>query len=1154
MPRRSKGIWIYSIPALLAIACAIGVHWRSRHFGGMDTLTVLESPRSADSGVEHQKKPDQTQPVEDIEVSATVLEGDAGPLPVFHHEFLQLDRVIDERIQLEATGQMRRRRLALSSQYPEPLIIDEVFLAGENGVWEALEIHLEIATEWIFKVAPADETAIGRIISSHGGKVIDHLAQLGLWTLRFEVDGIDFRDTLVSELKALTDVDAVFPNELIWPIGVPNDPEYATQWEFGWMDAERAWDMIDSASINDRQNVVAAIVDTGVNVEHADMSPWINSGEIPANNLDDDGNGRIDDINGFDFYTRTGDVQRTSGHGVGVAFNAGRVSNNGLEKASVAGRIDIMACVCFSTSGAGSSSAANNAIIYAVDNGARVINCSFVGGSAYTYMYALNYAESKGVIVVAGSGNNGKDIDLSPMYPVASAQSNVVGVGATESDDSIASYSNYGGEAVEIFAPAPSRGTSHATPMITAAVSLLIADDPHAPFSTIIDRLLRGVDKKDDLAGKAISEGRVNLLKSLRLNTLRRPDALEAYALRDGGVRLIWDDRSTAEAGFIVERSSVDPATVENPDDPAQMTWQVMDADIPANITYFDDPSTSATAPWFYRVRAKGTTHDSGRNFVTRVQASSEMAPSIESVDAPIESLYTQGSETAIRLAWFDSSDNESGFVLERSEVDSDGFYELARLEPGETTYLDSDVESAARYTYRLKTRNTGFGVYSETAVETAALETDPVVLNSPANVLMMTESHSSISLTWTDEASGEQGYHILRATSPDGEFLLIADLPPDATAYTDTDLVAESTYVYRIETYSAFGVESSGAETVTTPPEPPVLAEPLLSGDFLDSERVELFWVDSDSERQTGYVLQRALGSDAFQTIEVFTVDPRTALDVGLTPESIYRYRVGTTDGETVVYSNVISVETPPPPPLLIAPDLDFEVMGSTSARIFWVENSIRETGMVVERAPALDGPYTEVISLPAGSTEFTDRELTSDQTVSYRVRVQGDDRGVLVEAISEPVSLTTLTDEEEWRRVFFGTVEANGPGARSADPDGDGWTNLAEFATLQSPVKAQPYLALPGLTDDLRVTLQFDRRLNPTVSYVVQVSSDLNSPWDDLAELSSGSNGWLIHESGVDVAEAPRGDGGVSVLLTDGVSHAGAMRFLRLVIDSEE
>ena len=1153
MTPNSKESRIYAILALIALTSAIGLFWLVGPPSPIGTDVAKQSEQAGSKILISEKGHAPADVAANLSEAENGREDSNEAIPLFEHEFIEIEEVIDEVSQSDVRGnQFRRRILAYSPQYPEPVFVEETLRKGPIGGWESIETRLEIASEWIFKFREVEESRIEQLVRDLNAQVVDYIPQLDLWTLRFRIEGIDERDALISEFASWSWIESVHPNELIWPIGAPNDPGYEDQWEFAWMDAERAWDLIDSASISDRKNVAVAIVDTGVNVNHADMSPWVNTDEIGGNGRDDDGNGQVDDINGFDFYTRTGDVQRSSGHGVGVSFTAGRISNNNLQKASVGGHVDIMACVCFSTSGAGSTSAANNSIIYAVDNGARVINCSFIGGSAYTYMYALNYAESHGVIVVAGSGNNGKNIDVSAVYPVASTQTNVVGVGATGEDDSYQSYSNYGAESVEIFAPAPSRGTSYATPVVSSAVSLLIADDPNAHFSVIIDRLLKGADKKEDLFGKAATEGRLNLFKSLRLNTLRRPDDLEVFTLGESAFRLFWNDRSTGETGFIVERSETDPATVQDPDDPSQMTWSVVSNDVPANTTYYDDLTAPADKTCYYRVSAKGATHHSARNFETRVAVSAEESPSAVSLEEPISNLFTQGSSTAIRLAWYDTSRNELGFILERSDDLADGFYELARLDAGETAYEDDDVVAGRNYFYRLKTFNAAFGAYTETVEETASTETNPVVLNAPTNLNAMPSSFSSIDLVWEDASSGENGYYIWRAPSLEGEYVLIADLPADATSYVDSELLGASTYVYRVEAYSAFGTASASGQQVTTPGEPAVLAEAQLSGSALDSETVELMWTDSASERQSGYVLERTNGGGDFQIVESFDAHARTAVDVGLSPESNYRYRVGTTDGDTVIYSNVLVLDTPPPPPVLVAPDLSIEVLGMTSGRIYWDDLSARESAYLVERASAIDGPYVEIALLTNDSEEFVDVGLKAGRTTYYRVRVQGYVKGVLSEVPSGAVALTTWTTEEQWRIDHFGTLVPDGSSARSSDPDGDGWTNLAEFATLHSPLTAQPYLALPGMTEDRRVTLKFDRRFNSTVRYVVEVTNDLNSRWQTLAELPAGANGWNIFESGVTVDEAPLSADGAAVLVTDGFTHAGEMRFLRLVIES--
>ncbi|TLM76529.1 MAG: hypothetical protein FDZ70_06500, partial [Actinobacteria bacterium] len=271
---------------------------------------------------------------------------------------------------------------------------------------------------------------------------------------------------LASELKRIglaTDARA----ERVYTAGsLPSDPLFPQQWALyntgqdgGTPDAD-----IDATDAWSRgagsDSVVVAVVDTGIQIEHPDLASriWANPGEIPGNGVDDDHNGYVDDYHGFDFsaYDETVfDEADGDQHGTHVAGIIGAEGDNGIGITGVnRGGVTIMPVKFLGPWGGGEYEGAE-AIRYAVDNGADVINCSWGGGTSEIIGEALDYAASKGVLVVCAAGNWGTDIDQPDWetYPVGHDSTNVVGVAATDRDDEIAAFSNYGAENVDLAAP-----------------------------------------------------------------------------------------------------------------------------------------------------------------------------------------------------------------------------------------------------------------------------------------------------------------------------------------------------------------------------------------------------------------------------------------------------------------------------------------------------------------------------------------------------------------------------------------------------------------------------------------------------------------------------------------------------------------------------
>jgi subtilisin family serine protease len=261
------------------------------------------------------------------------------------------------------------------------------------------------------------------------------------------------------------DPDVAFaePNYIIQTQTLPDDPLFTTQWGLdntgqqvgGYvgtpgadLDALHAWTM----SQGDNQ-VIVAVVDTGVNYSHLDLTAnlWNNPGEIPANGIDDDHNGYVDDTHGWDFVDDDNQPQDASGHGTHVAGIIAARGDNGIGMAGVTWEAAIMPLRFINAFNTGSTSDAIKAITYAVSQGARVINCSW-GGSGYSA--SLKYImQTSDALFVCAAGNDTADIDSMGFYPAGFSLANIVSVAASDQMDRLAWFSNYGSQKVHVAAP-----------------------------------------------------------------------------------------------------------------------------------------------------------------------------------------------------------------------------------------------------------------------------------------------------------------------------------------------------------------------------------------------------------------------------------------------------------------------------------------------------------------------------------------------------------------------------------------------------------------------------------------------------------------------------------------------------------------------------
>jgi len=281
------------------------------------------------------------------------------------------------------------------------------------------------------------------------------------------------------------------------------------QWNLNQINAPEAWTQGFTG-----EGILAAVVDTGVDLTHPELvsNLWVNEGEIPGNGRDDDGNGFIDDVRGWDFAGGDDNPSDQNGHGTHVAGTIA-AANNGVGVTGVAPGATIMPVRVLDANGAGSTSSVAAGIRYAVDNGADLINLSLGGGFSSTILSALEYAAEHAVMVIAAAGNRGAS---SPDYPAAHSAdlSNVLSVEAHAADGAKATFSNAAGSAVQVAAPGVAiystlvggdfglmSGTSMAAPHVTGLASLALSAnssltpaDLRAILAAGADRLIAGSD------------------------------------------------------------------------------------------------------------------------------------------------------------------------------------------------------------------------------------------------------------------------------------------------------------------------------------------------------------------------------------------------------------------------------------------------------------------------------------------------------------------------------------------------------------------------------------------------------------------------------------------------------------------------------------
>jgi len=631
------------------------------------------------------------------------------------------------------------------------------------------------------------------------------------------------------------DVEYVQPNYILRiKTTTPNDTGYANLWGLhntgqtvnntqgtveADIDAPEAWDITTGSD-----NVVIAVIDSGVAYDHPDLKDniWTNPGETSCTDgIDNDGNGYVDDCKGWDFVGNDNAPYDFNGHGTHISGTIAAKGNNGLGVVGVNWNVRIMPIRTFDASGSGTTANFISGIQYATQGGANIINGSW---GSYTYNQALfdaitDFGQAGGLFIAA-SGNESNNNDLYPSYPGSYSSPYIISVAATDQNDTLASFSNYGATSVDVGAPGvniystlPARETVFSEDFESGATGWTIGgtsnwsitaessnspthsetDSPGSYYSNNTDSNI--TSPSINLSGK----NGCKLLYYLTLDTEKNYDFLYVQASTNGSTWTTLNGSGYSGSLGTYTQDELDLSAFDNQSTVYVRFRLVTDGSKIYDGVHIDDVSVSCISSNYTGIEYG---YKEGTSMAT---------PHVAGLAGLIKALNPELINTDIK-----------NIILNNVDVKAS---------------LSGKVVSAGR-----------INAYKSLSA---------VWPITPSGLSAIADSSGQINLTWADNSSNETGFKIERKTGTNGTYTQIKTVSANVTSYSDTGLTEGTTYYYRVIATnsagdSAYTTSDSITLDTTAPLSPSILINSGVSS--TTSTSVTLTLLATDSVGVTGY------------------------------------------------------------------------------------------------------------------------------------------------------------------------------------------------------------------------------------------------------------------------------------------------------------
>jgi len=653
---------------------------------------------------------------------------------------------------------------------------------------------------------------------------------------------------MAEGIHATKQIKGIIPpenNKTPVPTALPggtSDPLFVDQWHYentGQNDGTPGADisLLDAWTVETgNSSVIVAIEDGGIDFDHADLAAnmWVNPGEIAGNGIDDDNNGYVDDIYGYNFADNTGDIY-VGDHGTHVAGTVAAVSNNGIGVSGIAGGsgnndgVKLMSCNVFSASSGGFAEAYS----YAADNGAVISQNSWSYSYPYQYDQAVldgidyfianaggSNAPMNGGIVIFAAGNDNSQSRYYPAY-----YSNVLAVAATNKNDVKSYYSNYG-TWVDIAAPGGELETTNEDP--TAVLSTFPNDNygvfqgtsmacPHVSgVAALVVSKYAGNITSDELRTKLVDNtDPIDALNSSRYEGKLGSGRLNAYkALTDDNLPSVPDGLSAAnvtQTSFTIEWNTVSGALSYDLQIREEGgTWQTI------NTSEESYDYTGATADTTYEFQVRANNDAGSSSYSAIASTTTEAAPTAP--DTPENLVTSNISYNSFTISWDAITDADDYDLNVRP---AEGTWTVVNL--SSTTYNYTGLDAETSYEFQVRANNSiGSSAYSNTATATTLVA--PSAPATPANLVASNISYNSFTITW-DATTDADDYDL--NVRPAGGTWSAINL--SATSHEYTGLDAETSYEFQVRANNGVGssnyssIESATTLVAPTAPEAPI-------------------------------------------------------------------------------------------------------------------------------------------------------------------------------------------------------------------------------------------------------------------------------------------------------------------------------------------